>query len=321
MKICIIGGSGFIGTDLAKKIKEKENDSFYIIDKNNSEYFPNVTKKIDIRSKNNLADQIDQNSIIINLAAEHKDNVRPVSLYHDVNVTGAHNICYAAVKNNITKIIFTSTCAVYGNTKKATDENGEISLKSEYAKSKYEAEQIYKSWQMESPNTRSLVIIRPTVVFGISNRGNVFNMFNQINKNRFFIIGNGKNHKSMAYIENVSSFIYHCLSLAPGCHVYNYVDKPDYSMNELYNEVSQSLKKIKIKIKIPFFIGIAVGKLFDLLSKISRKKFTISSVRVKKFCSNTIFDSSAHRTGFKPPFSLQDGLKKTIKKEFLNKPK
>ena len=74
---------------------------------------------------------------------------------------------------------------------------------------------------------KTLVIIRPTVVFGEGNRGNVFNLMNQIAKNRFMMVGSGTNRKSMAYVENVAAFLEYSLSFQSGLHVHNYVDKPD----------------------------------------------------------------------------------------------
>ena len=62
--------------------------------------------------------------------------------------------------------------------------------------------------------------------------------------------------------------------------------------------------------------------MFDLLAFITRKKLTISSVRVKKFCATTEFDATkAHSSGFKAPYSLSEGLSKTLKYEFINPPK
>ena len=58
-------------------------------------------------------DQIDGSKCIINLAAEHKDNVLPVSKYDDVNVRGAKNVCDAATKFGIDTIIFTSSVAMW----------------------------------------------------------------------------------------------------------------------------------------------------------------------------------------------------------------
>lgn len=58
---------------------------------------------------------------------------------------------------------------------------------------------------------------------------------------------------------------------------------------------------------------------FDLMSFITRKKLTISSVRVKKFCATTQFDAAkALTTGFKPPYTLGEGLARTLEFEFVH---
>ena len=57
---------------------------------------------------------------------------------------------------------------------------------------------------------------------------------------------------------------------------------------------------------------------FDLMSFISRKKISISSVRVKKFCATTQFDASKAHEIFDPPYTLQEGLNKTLEHEFIN---
>ena len=53
---------------------------------------------------------------------------------------------------------------------------------------------------------KSLIIVRPTVIFGEGNRGNVFNLLNQIASGKFFMVGKGENKKSMAYIHNIVAF-------------------------------------------------------------------------------------------------------------------
>lgn len=58
---------------------------------------------------------------------------------------------------------------------------------------------------------------------------------------------------------------------------------------------------------------------FDLLAFFTRKKLTISSVRVKKFCATTEFDASkAMASGFQAPYSLGEGLARTLEFEFVH---
>lgn len=315
--ISLIGGSGFIGTRLQIRFSSEQSTKSSILDLNPSEHFPDLCKIVDVRNLQNLQNSIAEDSTIINLAAEHRDDVTPRSLYDEVNVDGARNICRVAQKKNCNKIIFTSSVAVYGFAPKGTDESGSINPFNDYGRTKWEAEQIFRAWQEEKPNERTLVIIRPTVVFGENNKGNVYNLLKQIASGKFVMIGNGKNQKSMAYVENVAAFIEHSLSFEPGIHTYNYVDKPDFSMNELLANVRKALGlSEKAKIRLPYSVGMLAGYCFDIIAKLSGKKLPISSIRVKKFCSDTLFDTSIEKTGFKAPVSLEEGLKRTIEHEF-----
>ena len=57
----------------------------------------------------------------------------------------------------------------------------------------YKQKKVYLRWAAN--NSRSLCIVRPTVVFGVGNRGNVYNLLNQIAKKRFLMIGNGQKYE------------------------------------------------------------------------------------------------------------------------------
>jgi nucleoside-diphosphate-sugar epimerase len=267
-----------------------------------------------------MASVISENSILINLAAEHRDDVTPLTLYDEVNVQGARNLCLVAREKDIKTIIFTSSVAIYGFAPLGTDESGEVAPFNDYGRTKYEAEQVYKSWQAEDPLIRTLAIIRPTVVFGEQNRGNVYNLLQQIASGKFVMIGDGLNRKSMAYVGNVVGFIQHTLTFKPGVHTYNYIDKPDFTMNELVSWVNKLLgKSTEIKFRLPYRLGLLIGQGCDLAAKVMRKKLAISAIRVKKFCSNSVYDSAIYATGFTPPFSMLEAVDRTIKHEFLEK--
>jgi nucleoside-diphosphate-sugar epimerase len=319
MHLNIIGGSGFIGTKFINFIRNKSYYDISIIDKVCSLTHSSITKIGDVRSLIDLRNTLTSNSIIINLAAEHKDNVTPTSLYYDVNVEGAKNICKVASELGINKIIFTSTVAVYGFADIGIDEHGKINPYHDYGISKYEAERIFTSWQSESPNDRSLIIIRPTVVFGEQNRGNVYNLFSQIATGKFAMIGSGENRKSMAYVDNLAAFIEYSLNFPAGIHIYNFVDKPDLTMNDLVSKINLQLGRSNMsKLKIPYLLGLCIGYLFDFASAIFSIKFTVSSIRIKKFCSNSVFDTSIAQCGFKSPISLDEAINKTVQYEFID---
>ena len=315
--VCIVGGSGFIGTRLSQRLT-KTGQPFSIIDKAPSRAFPGHVQLADVRNLDALRYSIPADTPLINLAAEHRDDVRPLSLYDEVNVGGARNLCTVAQEKNIRTIVFTSTVAVYGFAPIGTDESGKIAPFNDYGRTKYEAEQVFKDWQAEAPEERTLVIIRPTVVFGEQNRGNVFNLLRQIASGRFVMVGKGENRKSMAYVENIAAFIAYSLSFKPGVHVYNFIDKPEFTMNSLVANVNGILgRSEKIGFRLPFAVGFLIGKGFDLVAALTGKRFAISSIRVKKFCANSVYNTAIDRTGFVPPVPLEQALAQTVRYEFV----
>lgn len=316
--IDVIGGSGFIGTRLVGRLRCKEQLSVKITDKAASKAHPDVVTFGDVRSVEQLRTSIASGSVIVNLAAEHRDDVRPLSLYDEVNVGGARNICTVAREKSVQTIIFTSTVAVYGFAPIGTDESGKIAPFNDYGRTKYEAEQVFKAWQAEAPSERSLVIIRPTVVFGEQNRGNVYNLLRQIASGKFVIVGHGENRKSMAYVENIAAFIEYAVCFKPGVHIYNFIDKPDFTMNSLVANVNKILgRPEKIGFRLPFAVGYAIGKGFDLVAALTGKRFAISSIRVKKFCANSVYNTAIDQTGFISPVSLEKALAQTVRHEFI----
>ncbi len=318
MKVDVIGGSGFIGTRLCQRFQKVSDIAFSILDKSPSRAYSEHVTIADVRSVDVLRRYMSDGAVIINLAAEHRDDVHPLNLYDDVNVGGAKNICTVAREKNVKTIVFTSTVAVYGFTPVGTDESGKIAPFNDYGRTKYEAEQVFKSWQAEESNERTLVIVRPTVVFGEQNRGNVYNLLRQIASGRFIMVGHGNNRKSMAYVENIAAFIEYSMSFKPGVHIYNFIDEPDFTMNNLVTQVNRILgRKEKIGFRLPYWLGYLVGKGFDLVAAVTGKKFAISSIRVKKFCTNSVYNTAINETGFVSPVLLEDALEKTIRYEFL----
>lgn len=315
-KVSVVGGAGFIGTSLCKRLHEK-NILFEIIDLRKSDVFGALTKIGDVRSISSMR-QLITGDVVINLAAEHRDDVKDISQYYVTNVEGAENLAKVCAEKKIRKIIFTSSVAVYGLVNKPTSEDGAINPFNDYGRSKHLAEEKFISWGASNEKNK-LVIIRPTVVFGEGNRGNVYNLLNQIARKQFIMVGSGENKKSLAYVDNLAAFIEHAISFNEKQTIINYADSPDLNMRDL---VESARKKLDVSLitnkKIPYLIGVAVGLLADILAKLTGKRLSISYIRIKKFCGTTTFMSSSEsRIRFKPPHSLIDGLNKTIEHEFI----
>ena len=300
MTIALIGGAGFVGTRLAGLL-EDAGTPFRILDKVlKGEQYIDITDPETFRSQPTF-------DVVINLAAEHRDDVTPKSQYDIVNVEGSKNVCQFCRDRGIKTIVFTSTVAVYGFAPKGTKEDGEINYFNDYGRTKYLAENIYRQWFAEDPTNRNLIIIRPTVIFGEGNRGNVYNLLNQISSGRFLMFGNGRNRKSMAYVQNVAEFLNFSTQMT-GYQLFNYIDKPDLDMNQLVELVRKTLfGKSGVGIRLPAWLGILLGYSFDLAALIMNRRLIVSVIRIQKFMATTSFDSSIDTTSFRPELRSTKG--------------
>lgn len=319
MKIAMIGASGFVGTRLLDLMKESTTYELKNIDILPSHFFPEITTIGDVREQNQMDKELKGVDCVVLLAAQHRDDVSPISLYYETNVGGMEVTLKAMEKNGIKRIIFFSSVAVYGLNKNNPNEEHSTDPFNHYGKSKWQAELVLQEWYKKHPDW-NINIIRPTVIFGERNRGNVYNLLKQIASGKFLMVGSGNNKKSMAYVGNVVAFVKHMIdNIKTGYNVYNYIDKPDFTMNELVAHVEKVLNKHIPAIHFPFWLGMLGGYCFDILAKVTGKKMTVSSVRVKKFCATTEFDAKkAHSCGFKAPYSLGEGLARTLEFEFVH---
>ena len=319
MKVTMIGASGFVGTRLLGLLKDAGGYELKNIDLQQSHFFPELTTIGDVREQEQMDRELAGADVVVLLAAQHRDDVSPVSLYYDTNVGGMEVTLRAMERNGVRRIVFFSSVAVYGLNKKNPNEEHPADPFNHYGKSKWQAEEVLQRWHESHPDW-NINIIRPTVIFGERNRGNVYNLLKQIASGRFLLVGSGKNRKSMCYVGNIVAFVKFMIeNRTTGYNVYNYIDKPDFNMNDLVEHVEKVLDKHIPSTHFPYWLGMLGGYCFDLLAAVTRKKLTVSSVRVKKFCATTEFDSSKMlASGFKPPYTLGEGLARTLEFEFVH---
>ena len=268
--IAVIGGSGFLGSYLIP-ILVKDNDVINL-DLKENDSLPCETVICDVRDLK-IKNYLRGIDLVILLAAEHLDNVKPTDLYYSVNVDGVSNVLSVINELGIPKLIFTSSVAVYGFDQKNIDENGPLEPYNDYGISKLKSEEKINDYIKLNPDFEC-DIIRPTVIFGTSNRGNVYTLFKMISKGYFFSIGKGLNIKSLCYVENVAAFIYYLINNpSKGKRFFNYVDYPNLNLNQTVDQIATILKVRVRKFSLNFKLAYLLGFGLDIVSKISGIKF------------------------------------------------
>ena len=308
MKYILIGGSGFIGQHFRKILSDDIILNLDIDEGVNNTSFQNCNI-LNSEELSKFSGSFDEDITLIHLAAVHFDFQK---FYFETNVNGTENILnFISENDRIKKYVFFSSVATYGNSEFGKDENSVQDPVNDYGKSKLEAEKIILNWHKKH-TSKQVIIIRPAVVFGEYNFGNVFNLIQQIRNGFFAIIGDGKNIKSIAYAGNIVDSVLFCLNnIDEPLYIYNYCDYPQMHISDQSNLISSLLSKIK-PIRISFFLTKIITIPIDLLEKIIGKDLKINSMRVKKFTVSTYFKSDKIRkSGYKQITSIEEALRNT----------
>jgi len=312
--ILVIGGSGFIGSFLIKRLLD-QNNNVINFDKHPSNISSSSLKTVigDVKNIDNFSNLPKDIAFVYVLAAVHKDDISDHNLYYDTNHFGMINILNYCSEISVNNIIFFSSAAVYGNNfSNASEESKNLNPENDYGKSKVLAEKELNNWFLDKIN-RKVTIIRPSVVYGKGSKSNMNRMIDHISRGRFIMVGSGDNLKTVCYVENLVNFTIYIQSESIDSYgVYNYADFPHYKMKTLVNEISKIVKKRIIS--IPYFLAFGIGLFFDLNAKIMRRKFNMSSDRVRKFCSDTSLSTEKiEALDYIPRYNLVESINKSIK--------
>ena len=161
MKILVVGGAGYVGGGIVDTLSEKNEITVY-----DSLIYESAFRKDvnfiygDIRDYKKINSILNNFDAVVWLAALVGDGACSINptLTHEINSETVKNL----VKNFNGKIIFLSTCSVYGAQEGVLDENSEVNPLSEYASSKLIAEKYLEE--------SDAIIFRLGTLFGISDQ-------------------------------------------------------------------------------------------------------------------------------------------------------
>ena len=146
-----------------------------------------------------------------------------------------------AEKYGIRKILFTSSIAPYGASEDLKTEETLPTPNTPYGISKLVAEKIHQIWQARDP-ARELTIVRPGIVYGKGEHGNMTRLYRGQKKGYFFYAGRKDTIKACIYVkELVRFFKYRMLDHSfPGAEIYNCTYEPAYTIEEICNAMQKA---------------------------------------------------------------------------------
>jgi GlcNAc-P-P-Und epimerase len=322
----IFGGSGFIGSFFAQHLIESENfKKIYIFDNETVIEKPFLYRKISMENfpeiniiKGDVTRPIEwipEESIdlIANFAAVHREPGHENYEYYECNVLGAEYVCAWAERIGCREIVFSSSIAPYGPSEGIKDENSLPIPTTAYGGSKLVAEKIHEIWQAKKSKERKLVIVRPGVVFGPGEGGNVSRLIKAVKKRYFLYTGNQKTRKAGVYVKELC----HAISWVrnsekaslDGVTLFNMSMNPGPSIEEYVNSIAR-IAKIKVWIpNVPSSLLFIIAYSIDFIAKPLGIKHPFSPVRIRKLIrSNNILPTYLVKNGYDYKYTLDEAF-------------
>lgn len=311
MRILVTGSNGFVGAALMPFLEnlghqvdgiDRDPSPIYKVHKN--------TVISNILNIKNIPDLQKKYDLIIHCAAAKGDFGISKQEYYTDNETVTQTLVEFAEALQINKIIYYSTVSVYGHQPKPCGEEGKLKSNTIYGDSKLAGEVVIKNWLDKDQNNQA-IFLRPSVIYGVNNYANMYNLIDRLYGNPLFMIGKGKNVKSMVALKNMIDMNVFVIEngFKKPLAIYNCLDKPYYSVRQLIQIITKVEGFKKPKITLPIWLAYILTFPFEILSKLTGKDLKINWNRIHKFTTATDYLAEKIRAeGYVQKHSIENEL-------------
>jgi nucleoside-diphosphate-sugar epimerase len=306
----IFGGSGFVGTHMQHLLRERYPQAkIYVADllAEDTEY----SQKVDVRNPIEMAGVFGKNTLVFNFAAIHRTPGHPDYAYFETNIRGAENVCNFARKHGIESIVFTSSIAPYGAAEELKTEETLPTPNTPYGISKLVAERIHREWAAENVGRR-LSIVRPGIVFGRGENGNMTRLYKGLKGHKFAYAGRKDTIKACIYVKDLVRVM---LAMAENenanrVQLYNCCYSPSFTIEQIANTMLKATgmnRHIPYIPQKPMMVAATVCGMFGGLG------LGICPARVKKLMVSTNIDGAKLAQDYPLGYSLEEAFRDWFK--------
>lgn len=308
MNILITGINGFVGTNLTNRWSGSH--AIYGLDIHQSE-----KEGVERTFSWDELGKIPPVDAIVHLAGKAHDtkNMSEAAEYFAINTGLTQKIFDYFLESNAKKFIFFSSVKAAADSVPGDVLTEEVAPApvGPYGESKIRAEEYIRA-KMQEPRakTKDIYILRPSMIHGPGNKGNLNLLYNVVSKGIPWPLGAFDNRRSFCSIDNIAFVVEQLIvrdDIPSG--IYQVCDDEPLSTNELIRLINESLGKKTLIWKLPKGLMNAVASVGGAL------KLPLNKERLRKLTENYVVSNEKIKRALgikKMPVSAQEGIKKTL---------
>ena len=307
LSVLVTGATGFIGNHLINSLQNSSYDLHATVRNIPSHSQGDIQYSLikDLNPQTDWSAALEGIDIVIHLAGRAhilKDQVsNPLQEFQTINTEATASLVKQAIVFGVKHFIFISSIGAMATlAPQIVNEEDPCNPNTPYGLSKLQAEE--KLTQLAQNSLMKWTILRPTLVYGPKNPGNMDRLINLINRGVPLPLGSIQNKRSFLYVGNLVDAIIQCINNPKAFNqLFIISDSQDLSTPELITQISQALNKKSRLLPLP-------EKSLKFIGQITSKTNTID-----RLTGSLVVDSSKIRQtlNWTPPYTFQEGIQKT----------
>jgi nucleoside-diphosphate-sugar epimerase len=320
--ILVTGATGFIASHLIPILHQQDCKIIAAVRSLPHFTLPASVNTIvvgNIDENTNWKEALKDVDIVIHLAARAhilQDNAsNPEAEFIKVNTLGTSNLVQQSIQANVKHFLFVSSIgAVTTLSDEILTEQSVCQPDTPYGESKLQAEnsliELAKNSQM------NWTILRPTLVYGQGNPGNMERLMKLIQRKLPLPFGAINNRRSFVYVGNLVDAIVTIITHPKAANqTFIISDGEDVSTAQLIRQIADCLELPCSLLPVPLILLKLIGSMGDGIEQVRQKPFILNRSTINRLSGSLWVDSSKlrHLLDWKPPYTFEQGLKQTLK--------
>jgi len=305
-RVLVTGASGFVGSALLPVLEQAGYEVVAAVRTLDAPVAGNA-KKVrigTIGAQTDWSEALRGVAAVVHLAAmvHVREGEGDLEAFRAVNVAGTERLARAAREAGARRFVFLSSIGVHGGHTigRPFDESSPVAPHTAYVRSKAEAEQALR--QVASQDGLEAVVLRPPLVYGPGNPGNLTRLLRLIDSGIPLPFGSIRNRRSLIFSRNLAHCIVACITHpAAAGRTFVVRDAEDISTPDLIDRLARQLGRAPRAFRFPVSL-LRIGATF-----VARHR------DLERLISDLVVDDSAIRRtlGWSPPYTLDQGLSAT----------